>query len=362
MVQMPVSRYSRRQLVLAKCAVVALVALIAGPPLADDPGEIPITIIVVLALVGASVGVYEALSHGLAIVLGRSRRDTPVPPTGPVEAAIVPSPYRDGLRRRDIVTALMAYLGAQVLVWSIVGVMAAARAAKGGSHGDLVQALSGLVPVALPGSLLAGGIALLLVLRRWRKRLGAAALGEILGFSWGRPRQVVNGVLGGAALAVLVLPLMALVVDQAEPPDVLTQLAGSSNSALRAWMISAVLLAPPIEELMFRGVLFGALANTWNIRAAAFISATTFWLMHGPEFVHWPAAVAIGLLTIFATWLRVRSRSLAPSIAAHFGYNLVLATVISIAMVSRSGGTRWARDHHLQRIVWTWGWTANARW
>lgn len=347
------NRYSRRQLVLAKCAVVALVALVAGPPLADDPGEIPITIIVVLALVGASVGVYEVLSHGLAIVLGRSWRDTPVAPTGSVEAA---------LRRRDVVTALMAYLGAQVLVWSIVGVMAAARAAKGESHGDLVQALSGLVPVALPGSLVAGGIALLLVLRRWRKRLGAAALGGILGLSWSRPRQVVNGVLGGAALAVLILPLMALVVDRAEPPDLMTQLAGSSNSALRAWMISAVLLAPPIEELMFRGVLFGALANTWNIRAAALISGTTFWLMHGPEFVHWPAAVAIGLLTILATWLRVRSRSLAPSIAAHFGYNLVLATVISIAMVSRPGGTRWARDHHLQRVVWTWGWTANARW
>jgi membrane protease YdiL (CAAX protease family) len=359
---MPVNRYSRRQLVLAKCALVALVALVAGPPLADDPGEIPITIIVVLALVGASVGVYEVLSHGLAIALGRSWRDTPVPATGPAEAPIVPLPYRDGLRRRDVVTALMAYLGAQVLVWSIVGVMAAARAAKGESHGDLVQALSGLVPVALPGSLVAGGIALLLVLRRWRKRLGAAALGGILGLSWSRPRQVVNGVLGGAALAVLILPLMALVVDRAEPPDLMTQLAGSSNSALRAWMISAVLLAPPIEELMFRGVLFGALANTWNIRAAALISGITFWLMHGPEFVHWPAAVAIGMLTILATWLRVRSRSLAPSIAAHFGYNLVLATVISIAMVSRPGGTRWARDHHLQRIVWTWGWTANARW
>ena len=175
------NRYSRRQLVLAKCAVVVLVALVAGPSLADDPGEIPITIIVVLALVGASVGVYEALSHGLAIVLGRSWRDTRVPPTGPVEAAIVPSPYREGLRRRDVVTALVAYLGAQVLVWSIVGVMAAARAAKGGSHGDFVQALSGLVPVALPGSLVAGGVALLLVLRRWRKRLGAAALGGFSG-------------------------------------------------------------------------------------------------------------------------------------------------------------------------------------
>jgi membrane protease YdiL (CAAX protease family) len=77
--------------------------------------------------------------------------------------------------------------------------------------------------------------------------------------------------------------------------------------------------------------------------------------------VHWQAAVAIGLLTILATWLRLRSRSLSPSIAAHFGYNLVLAMVISLAMISRPAGTRWARDHHLQRTVWIWGWTANVR-
>jgi len=363
MVQVPVRRYSRRQLVLAKCAVVALVALIAGPRLADDRGEIPITILVVLALAGAAVGVYEALSHGVAIMLGRSWRDIPVSPTEPVETPDVASPYGGGgLRRRDVLSALGAYLGAQVLVWCIVGVIAAARTGKGGGQGDLLQALIGLVPVALPGSLIAGGIALLLVLRSWRRRLGAEALRSVLGLSWGRPRQVVNGVLGGAALAVLILPLMALVTHRPEPPDLITQLAGSSNSTLRAWVISAVLLAPPIEELMFRGVLFGALANTWNIRAAALTSGATFWLMHGPEFVHWPAAVAIGLLTILATWLRVRNRSLGPSIAAHFGYNLVLAAVISVAMVSGAGGTRWARDHHLQRVAWIWGWTANARW
>jgi membrane protease YdiL (CAAX protease family) len=358
----PVNRYSRRQRVLAKCAVVALVALIAGPRLADAPGEIPITIIVVLALAGASVGVYEALSHGLAIMLGRSWRDTPVTPAEPAEADSVPFPHGGGLRRRDVVTALVAYLGAQVLVWSIVGVIAAARAAKAGDQGDLIQALIKMVPVALPGSLVVGGIALLLVLRRWRKRLGTDALRSLLGLSWGSPRQVVNGVLGGAALAVFVLPIMALVANRPAPPDLMTQLAGSSNSTLGAWILSAVLLAPPIEELMFRGVLLGGLAKTWNLRAAVLISATTFWVMHGPEFVHWPAAVAIGLLTILATWLRVRSRLLGPAIAAHFGYNLVLATVITIAMVSGAGATRWARDHHPQRIVWIWGWTANARW
>jgi membrane protease YdiL (CAAX protease family) len=354
--------YSRRQLVLAKCAVVALIALVAGPGLADDPSEIPITILVVLALVGAAVGVYEALSRGLAIVLGRFWHAAPATAVEPMEALTVSSPPDGALRRRDVVTALLVYFGAEALVWTIAAVIAAVRSGNVGDQAAFLRELTSVVPIALPGSLVAGGIALLIILRRWRRRIGTRALATMLGLSWGRPRQVTNGALAGVTLALFILPLMGLVADRAEPPDVMTQIAGSSSSALLAWMLSAVLLAPPIEELMFRGALLGGLAETWNIRAAALISGTTFWLMHGPEFVHWPAAVAIGLLTILATWLRLRSQSLGPAIAAHFGYNLVLATLMLLAMLYGPGESRWARDHQLQRIEWIWGWTAHVRW
>jgi membrane protease YdiL (CAAX protease family) len=173
---------------------------------------------------------------------------------------------------------------------------------------------------------------------------------------------MLNGALAGAALALFVLPLMSLMADRPEPPNLVTQLTGSSRSALQAWMLSAVLLAPPIEELVFRGALLGSLTVTWNLRAAALVSGTAFWLMHGPEFVHWPAALAIGLLTVLATWLRVKHRSLGPPVAAHFGYNLVVAGFISLALMAKPEGTRWAQDHPIMRMAPTWGWTANPRW
>jgi membrane protease YdiL (CAAX protease family) len=354
--------YSGRQLVLAKCAVIALIALVASPSLADDRSEIPITIPVVLLLVGAGVAVYEALSRGLAIVLGWFWHGTPAAAGEPGEPPTASSPQDSGIRRRDVITALLVYFGAEVLVWTIAAAIAALRAGTGVDQAAFLQELTKLLPIALPGSLGAGGVALLIVLRRWSRRLGARALATMLGLSWGGPRQVTNGALAGVTLALFMLPLMGLVADRAEPPDVMTQLTGSSRPALLAWMISAVLLAPPIEELMFRGALLGGLTETWNIRAAALISGTTFWLMHGPEFVHWPAAVAIGLLTILATWLRLRSRSLGPAIAAHFGYNLVLATIVSLAMLYGTGKSRWARDHQLQSIEWIWGWMASGRW
>jgi membrane protease YdiL (CAAX protease family) len=355
-------RYSGRQLLLAKCAVVALIACVAGPALADDRSGIPMTILVVFVMAGVAVALYEALSRGLAIVLGRSWHDHPLPAGKAVEIDAASRVGPGSLRRRDVVIALLIYLGAEAVVWAVVGVIAAVRAGDAGDHAALLSALTALVPVALPGSLVAGGLAVFLVLRKWRKRLGARALADLLGLSRSRPRQVTNGILAGAALALFILPVMGLVADPSEPPDLMTQLAGSSSAALRAWILSAVLLAPPIEELMFRGVLFGGLTETWNIRAAAVISGATFWLMHGPEFVHWPAAAAIGLLTILATWLRVRSRSLGPAIGAHFGYNLVLSTVVWLAMVYGPGESRWAGDQQLQRIAWIWGWAANARW
>jgi membrane protease YdiL (CAAX protease family) len=354
-----VSRYSRRQIIIAKCAFAILVSLVASPFLADHTRELPVMLLVVLMLTGIFLGVYEAVSHGLALLLVRFTGRHPAPAPLPVDAL---NRSRPGvLHRRDAAIALLAYVGAQALVWTVAGLIAAAKTGTADQAG-MLRALAKLLPVFLPASLIAGVIATLLVLRNWQKRLGAGALGGILGLSWGRRRHMLNGALAGAALALFVLPLMSLMADRPEPPNLVTQLTGSSRSALQAWMLSAVLLAPPIEELVFRGALLGSLTVTWNLRAAALVSGTAFWLMHGPEFVHWPAALAIGLLTVLATWLRVKHRSLGPPVAAHFGYNLVVAGFISLALMAKPEGTRWAQDHPIMRMAPTWGWTANPRW
>jgi membrane protease YdiL (CAAX protease family) len=247
-----------------------------------------------------------------------------------------------GLRRRDLAIAFFAYFGAQALVWAVAGVFASLRVGNPSQTADLVRALTRVVPIALPGSFLAGGLALILVLGRWKRRLGGGSLAGLVGLSWGNPRHLRHGVLAGAALAFLVLPLMGLTADRGQSPEMVTQLVSSSRGALRSWIFSAVLLAPPIEELMFRGVLLGGLARTWNLRAAAIISGAIFWLMHLPEFVHWPVPLAIGLLTILATLFRLQSGALGPAIAAHLGYNLILAGMLSLALLVKPPQSRWA--------------------
>jgi membrane protease YdiL (CAAX protease family) len=254
--------------------------------------------------------------------------------------------YRDhrgaSLRRREVGAALLAYLAGQALVWAIVGIVAGIRAEKAAGQAGFLREVTGMIPIALPASLLASGIALLLVLRRWRRRFGSIAVSRMLGLSWGPRHQLLRGIASGAALAIVALPLVALMSHKPETPDLTTQLAMSSNSAMIAWILSAVLLAPPIEELMFRGVFLGGLAQTWSLGAAALVSGITFWLMHGPEFVHWQAALSIGMLTLLATYFRLRTRILGPSVAAHFGYNLIIAGMVALAMIARPGQSKWA--------------------
>jgi CAAX protease family protein len=330
----------RRELIAAKCAIVVALALIAGSLIADKPSDRPGTILVAFAMLGLALLAYEGLSYGLALLLARVwGKHSPAPPKPPTTL----SP----LRPRNVFAALGVYLAAQIVVWIIVATITVVRMGPASLGQErLIHAVWSSVIIALPASLITGGIAVLLLIRKWSRRLGAPVVARILGLSWGSKRQIGAALATGAALSILAIPLMALAPEA--PADPISQVVTSSISARWAWICSAVLLAPPIEELMFRGVMLGGLARTWNVRAAAVVSGGTFWLLHSPEWIRWPAAVAIGLLTIVVTLLRLRTKALGPSVAAHFAYNLVLAGLLFGAKpqstpTPHSDGPRWAQ-------------------
>lgn len=87
----------------------------------------------------------------------------------------------------------------------------------------------------------------------------------------------------------------------------------------------AVVLAPPAEEFVFRGVLFSGFARRWGMPIAASLATLVFVSGHvaGPK-PHWPALVAVGLLGTAAQAARIMSGSLAPGLLMHFTYNACL--------------------------------------
>jgi membrane protease YdiL (CAAX protease family) len=109
----------------------------------------------------------------------------------------------------------------------------------------------------------------------------------------------------------------------------LAKMAVTKGISQLLWIVVALFLAPPIEELLFRGVLYGGYRQSFGpIRAAVFTSSI-FVLLHVTEInYYWPAIVGITSSAFVAVWLRLRSAAIGPAVAEHFGYNLTIVTCV----------------------------------
>ena len=201
----------------------------------------------------------------------------------------------------------------------------------------------GSVPLALAGAALVAGC---LLFARWAS-LGASAIGT------GRiaVRATVLSGVAAAALAGLGVAALRLVAPRVTGvPFEYAPLLHVDAPAL-VWHVLVLLplsVAIP-EEVAFRGALVGALLRSGDQRRAIVGSATAFALWHaaivrgtisdttlapGPLFavigVIGAAAVVFAGGLVFA-WLRLRTGSLGPTIAAHWAFNAVVLVGLWVA-------------------------------
>jgi len=60
------------------------------------------------------------------------------------------------------------------------------------------------------------------------------------------------------------------------------------------WALLALVLAPVVEEFLFRGVVFAGLARSWPVPFASLVTTIVFVLGHGFSLhPYWPAILAI---------------------------------------------------------------------
>lgn len=227
----------------------------------------------------------------------------------------------------DHAAGVTALDGAVLVLWSLLGQLVV----------GLGLALAGVRQLVGPGLVAAGLLGQSLVLTgtlAWlvgRRALTWRLLGPR------RPRLadlgtgVVVGVLGAVVTATTVL-VGSLVTDVAPAEQALLReaLGGDTLTVVLA-AVAAVVLAPLVEELIFRGVLFQALGRRLGLVAGAALSGVVFALVH-LELTEPTYVVALALLgTLFALALH-RSRSLVVPVVAHATFNalqLVLALTIA---------------------------------
>jgi membrane protease YdiL (CAAX protease family) len=135
--------------------------------------------------------------------------------------------------------------------------------------------------------------------------------------SW---RIVLLGVVGIIALSVAVTQVGPELQGMKDAERIIRK----PDSIVLGILVIGV-LAPLVEELTFRGMLYGWLEGRWGWRPAFWVSSLAFAIAH----YQWTAegwmrlayALAVLPLGLLFGWLRRRTGSLLPSVVAHMVNN-----------------------------------------
>jgi membrane protease YdiL (CAAX protease family) len=156
---------------------------------------------------------------------------------------------------------------------------------------------------------------------------------------WNWPRSSWAGfLLCGALLYFVLMGLGQLLpIPKHLPIDRFFQTAREAT----LMSILSVTLAPFMEELFFRGLLYPVLARRFGAGVGIFLTGAAFGLLHGAQLKYSWAVLIIFLVGMALTAVRAVTKSVAASFLVHVGYNGTLATLLFVA----TSGFR-----HLERL------------
>ena len=181
------------------------------------------------------------------------------------------------------------------------------------------------------------GLIALLQIPLWFGLLGAPVMAAREGMSWRRdirwsmkPIDVPVGIAAGLVLQLVLVPVLYVPIfwifgDQ-DVEEVARSLVGSADGWLDvlALVLVTVIGAPVIEEIFFRGLLFGALADQHSRSSAIALSATIFAATH-LQLLQFPALVLVGVVHAL---LVGRTGRIAGAIWSHVAFNGVTVYVL----------------------------------
>jgi len=117
----------------------------------------------------------------------------------------------------------------------------------------------------------------------------------------------------------------------AQGPDLLTQMFGGGIVGMTLTFALVAIVAPVLEEMLFRGVVLGALTTRIGKWGAILLGAVVFSLLHLDVWSLLPFTV----LGIGLGWLAVRGRSLWPAVLAHVLYNAAILAATFLYATAR---------------------------
>jgi membrane protease YdiL (CAAX protease family) len=124
---------------------------------------------------------------------------------------------------------------------------------------------------------------------------------------------------GGAVLAFFVTFASAFFkTNETLPIDELLK----ARISIFMFGLLGVLLAPVVEETIFRGFLYPVIARRFGIGAGIVVTGTLFGLMHAAQlWGGWGQIALLVFVGITLTWVRARTGTVTASYFVHLGYN-----------------------------------------
>jgi membrane protease YdiL (CAAX protease family) len=246
----------------------------------------------------------------------------------PAVAVAPPPPLPPLGAKRGFFIFAMFFL-AQIAVGMVAGVVAVlyfavTRGAMGSTVAAQIQRTV-ILPTSVVALALSGAVAYWLTARSASADPDASALADV-GVKAARLRDA----LAAAAIGLCISSVIAGAVALIFPPSAKAAM-GPLSAALQhstGWgrllfVVLALLLAPPVEEFVFRGVLLTGLARAWGVVPAALFVTLLFGSVHLMEVRHyWPALGLILAMASCAAFVRLKTGSLVPAICLHLAYNL----------------------------------------
>ncbi len=236
-------------------------------------------------------------------------------------------PRRAGLTAIDVLIAMLVFLAGGLLLQPILQRLGLDLEAPEDmtAFESALMALIGQAVVQLPVAAVVVGLSLSRVgnLREFGLPMRIEA------------RQISAGLLALVVAAPMVMgvtvimQIVSLLLGQEVPTvghDLLRLLMESQDARATAMMlVSAVILAPLLEEIVFRGLLQTVFLESigWTARWPAILSAAIlFALVHGGVAAR-QALPGLFVLGVVLGWLYERYNSLWPSIVLHMAFNVV---------------------------------------
>ncbi len=136
----------------------------------------------------------------------------------------------------------------------------------------------------------------------------------------GRIRDSALQFLAGGAVLALVVSFAGGFLNSREtlPIEQLLQ----ARISIVLFGVLGVLVAPLVEETIFRGFLYPVIARRLGIAAGVVITGALFGLMHAAQlWGGWGQIALLILVGVVLTWVRARTGTVAASYFVHLGYN-----------------------------------------